>query len=144
MRWSIIPAIAAVICAQALLVGCLSVHPEDQAAWVGVPVVELDKQPMFLTMHVVRTVASDGTEIRNYVNGHSVASCSRNGSVYAGVIDYGSYQEFTSCMSGFTACNNIFYIKNSIVTGYTPIGTGGARCFTDERAQPGYQSATNF
>ena len=95
-------------------------------------------------MQVVKTVASDGTEIRNYINGRNVASCSRNGAVYAGVLDYASYQEFTSCMSGFTVCNNIFYIKNGIVTGYTAIGTGGARCFTDERARPGYHSATNL
>lgn len=128
----------------ASIASCASVHPEDQAAWIGVPVAELDKHPIFLTMQDVRTVASDGTEIRNYVNGHNIASCSQNGSVYADVIDYASYREFTSCMSGFVACNNIFYIKNGLVTGYTPIGTGGARCFTDERSRPGYQSATNF
>jgi hypothetical protein len=28
----------------------------------------LEKQPVFLTMPVVRTTTSDGTEIRNYVN----------------------------------------------------------------------------
>ena len=27
---------------------------------------------------------------------------------------------------------------------YTPVGTGGARCYTDERARPNFRGATNF
>jgi hypothetical protein len=47
--------------------GCAmrSVHPEDQAAWVGVPVSALDAHPVFMTLPVVKSVAADGTEIRN-------------------------------------------------------------------------------
>ena len=40
----------------------------------------------FLTFPVVRTTAADGTEIRDYVNGRSVAQCSGGGSVFAGQV----------------------------------------------------------
>ena len=47
-------------------------------------------------------------------------------------------------MQTFAACNNIFYINSGVVTQYTPIGTGGMRCYTDERLRPGFASATNI
>lgn len=65
-----------------LAAGCLvlagggCVHKADLDSWEGVPVAALDKHPFFLTLPVVRTMASDGTEIRNYVNGKNIASCS--------------------------------------------------------------------
>jgi hypothetical protein len=65
----------------AVLSGC--VNKADLDAWAGVPVAELDKHPFFLTVPVVRTMASDGTEIRNYVNGQNVASCSGGGAAFA-------------------------------------------------------------
>jgi hypothetical protein len=55
-----------------------------------------------------------------------------------------TYNTFASCMQSFPACNNIFYINNGIVTQYTPIGTGGAKCFTDERTRPGFSGPTNL
>lgn len=131
------------LCCALTLASCV-VRPEDQAAWVGVPVVNLDKHPVFLTMPVVKTKASDGTEIRNYVNGRNIGSCTGGGSVFAGTIDFASYNSFSSCMSSFAACNNIFYIKNGRVEAYTPIGSGGARCYTDERTQPSFRGATDF
>ena len=54
-----------------VLEGCAAVHQEDLDAWRGVPVSELEAQPFFLTLPVVRTVTSDGTEIRRYVKGYS-------------------------------------------------------------------------
>jgi hypothetical protein len=42
------------------------------------------------------------------------------------------------------ACNNIFYIKDGAVTQYSPIGTGGARCYTDETDRPGFVGAANI
>jgi hypothetical protein len=39
-------------------------------------------------------------------------------------------------------CNNLFYIKDGRVLRYTPVGSGGARCFTDERMRPGFQRAS--
>jgi hypothetical protein len=110
-----------------LLAGC--VRQADLDAWVGVPVSELDKQPTFLTMQLVRTTAADGTEIRNYVNAETFASCSGFAN---------KYNEFVNCASGLRACNNIFYIKNGRVERYAPIGSGGARCFTDDTVRPGY------
>jgi hypothetical protein len=106
--------------------------------------VDLDKHPIFLTMQSVRTQASDGTEIRNYINGGNVASCSGGGRVFAGTVDMATYSQFSSCMQRFSACNNIFCINSGIVSRYTPIRTGGARCYTDERARPGFSGATNI
>ena len=127
------------------LASCGSVHPEDLNAWVGVPVSSLDKHPIFLTMPVVKTVAADGTEIRNYINGKNIASCAEGGSIFGTTVSLATYGSFTSCVQAFPACNNIFYIKNGVVTQYTPVGSGGGRCYTDERSRPGGAAqGTNF
>jgi len=130
----------AVIIGLAMLAGCV-VHREDTDSWIGVPVAELDKQPFFLTLPQVRTQAADGTEIRNYVNGQNVASCFGSGFATGtgGYVSSATYNEFTDCTQRFAACNNIFYIKNGVVTQYTPIGSGGMRCFTDASVRPGYR-----
>jgi len=123
---------------------CATVREEDQNVWVGQPVYALETQPVFLTMQVVKTHASDGTEIRNYVNGKSVSACSNGGSIFSGYINIASYSSFSSCVRSFPSCNNIFYIKNGVVTSYTPVGTGGGRCFTDSRTHPYFRGATNL
>ena len=41
-------------------------------------------------------------------------------------------------------CNNLFHIKGGIVQSYTPIGSGGASCYTDDRARPGFSGPTNL
>ena len=127
-----------------VIVASCAVRHEDQAAWVGASVIELDKHPIFITLPVVKTRASDGTEIRNYVNGKNISACTGNGAVFLGTIDFTSYNAFSSCISGFAACNNIFYIKGGKIQAYTPIGSGGARCYTDDRVRPGFRDATNF
>ena len=123
---------------------CATVREEDRASWVGQPVSALQKQPVLLTMQLVKTRADDGTEIYNYVNSRAVSSCSRNGTVFGVTLDMATYNSFTSCMSQTAACNNIFYVKNGIVQEYTPVGSGGARCFTDARLQPNYRGPTNI
>lgn len=127
-----------------VLASCATVHQEDLQSWTGRPVDELDKHPIFLTMQMVRTRSADGTEIRNYINGRNVASCSGGGTVFAGYVDMATYSRFSSCVQSFAACNNIFYIKGGVVTQYSPIGTGGTRCYTDERTRPGFAGATNI
>jgi hypothetical protein len=128
-----------------LLAGCASVRQSDLDAWAGRPVSDLDKHPVFLTMPVVRTVASDGTEIRNYVNGRSITTCSRSReSGLSNVMDSGAYNRVTTCLQTHSACQNIFHITGGVVMRYTPIGTGGARCFTDERARPDFAGAANI
>jgi hypothetical protein len=117
-----------------------SVHPEDQAAWVGVPVSALDAHPVFMTLPVVKSVAADGTEIRNYVNGGNVSACAGGGLALSPTLTAAN----ASCMQRQAACNNIFYIKNGVVTAYTPIGSGGARCYTDYRDRPGFAGSTDF
>lgn len=63
------------------LLGCLSVRQSDLDSWPGQPVSVLDKHPVFLTMKVVKTIASDGTEIRDYITAHASASCSSSGDI---------------------------------------------------------------
>lgn len=122
--------------------GC--VNKSDLDAWQGVPVAELDKHPFFLTVPAVRTIASDGTEIRNYVNGGNVASCSGGGQIFASTVDAARFSGFSTCMQRFEACNNIFYIKDGRVQQYIASGTGGAICMTDATLRPGYRGSSNF
>jgi len=130
--------------ATSMICGCLSVRQADLDAWVGQPVVALETHPIFLTVPVVKTQASDGTEIWNYVNGSNLGQCSGGGSIYSGTVDYATYSKFSSCVQRFAACNNIFFIRDGRVTKYTPIGTGGMRCYTTEQLQPGFSGAANI
>lgn len=132
-RLSMVAWIAAVVTA------CATVRSEDLDAWKGRPVADLDRHPMFNLMKMERRVLADGTEVRTYVNGVQMISCSSGG-----MVSGGTYNQSGACISRTPACNNIFYIKGGIVQQYTPIGTGGARCFTDDRARPGFSGSTNF
>ena len=121
-----------------VLIACASVHQEDLDAWAGRPVSDLEKHPIFLTFQMVRTVASDGTEIRDYVNSRNVVSCSSGGNVFSGTINLATYNSFSSCMQNRAACHAIFYIKNGVVDHVSGAGTGGMRCMTDETFRPGF------
>jgi hypothetical protein len=131
------------LCLALALAACATVREEDTAAWAGRPVADLEKHPVFLTMSLVKTKTSDGTEIWNYVNARNLASCSRGGTIF-GTVDMATYNGFASCMSSVAACNNIFYVKNGIVERFTPVGSGGMRCYTDARLQPGFSKSTNY
>ena len=78
--------------------GCATVHQEDLDAWAGRPVSDLEKHPILMTFPVVRTMASDGTEIRDYVNGKTVSQCSSGGAAFAGYVSMATYSGFTNCM----------------------------------------------
>jgi hypothetical protein len=123
--------------------GCLGVRQQDLDPWVGQPVSALETQPVLATMRLVRTRASDGTELWNYVNGRNIGACTGGGTVFAGFIDMATYNSFSSCISTFAACNNIFYVKNGRVLSYNPVGSGGLRCYTDETLRPNFRGATN-
>lgn len=132
-----------------LLAGCATneiyqVRQSDLDAWVGEPVLSLEIHPIFLTIPVVKTKASDGTEIWNYVNGVNFSECTGGGSIFGKNIDYSTYNQFTNCMSKIAACNNIFFIKDGKVLRYNPIGTGGMRCYTIEQLRPGFNGNINF
>ena len=136
-----------------VLSGCASVQKEDLDAWEGAPVTALDAHPIFLTMPVVRTKTSDGTEIRNYVNSANVSTCTGGGGVrvspqqqgrFSGLVDTATYSEFSNCMQRLAACNNIFYIKDDRIQQFTAIGTGGMRCYTNEKIRPGFRGSTNI
>jgi hypothetical protein len=104
----------------------------------------LDTQPMFLTMPMVKTVTAEGTEIRNYVNGRNIGVCMGGGTIAGTTVSTATYGQFIRCMQGFAACNNIFYIKNGIITDYMPIGTGGMRCYTNDMTRPGFRGAGDY
>ena len=115
--------------------GC-TVRQKDLNAWVGQPVEALDTQPFFLTLPMVKTFTQSGVEIRNYINGRNIGGCFGSGYLYGGTYSAKSYTTFSSCVSRFGACNNIFYIKNEKVIEYAPTGSGGMRCMTDDRVLP--------
>ena len=120
------------------LTGCVSA--EDTNAWRGRPVAELDRHPIFNAMHMTRRVTADGTEIRDYQNSKVTASCQASGYRTA----YGGVNVTEDCQANTPTCHNQFYIKGGIVQAYTPIGSGGAICYTDARARPGFSGPTNF
>jgi hypothetical protein len=130
------------------LLGCTTVHKSvrqvDLDAWVGQPVSALETHPFFITIPVVKTTASDGTEIWNYVNGTNLGHCSSGGNIWGKQLNYTSYSQFASCVQRFAACNNIFYIREGKVQRYTPVGTGGVYCYTTEQLQPQFRDSTNF
>ena len=133
------------VLAAVTLFGCATVRQADLDSWVGQPVSRLETHPLFLTIPVVKTQASDGTEIWNYVNGANVGMCFGGGNINTSMnINYAAYSSFNNCISRFGACNNIFYIKDGYVTRYTPIGSGGVRCYTDETVRPGHSNPTNY
>lgn len=105
-----------------LLASCsmLFVSQEDLDSWKGQPVDKLNAHSFFMTVPVEKSFLQDGTEIRNYRNG-------------------GSYRSFASCNYGFcttntreVVCNNIFYIKDGIVSEYKVEGN----CRTDDSVRP--------
>ncbi|WP_271612430.1 hypothetical protein [Bradyrhizobium sp. CCBAU 21362] len=134
------------------LTGCMSVRQEDVDAWAGRPVAELDVHPVFLTMKMVQTVTPEGIEIRNYVNSKDMVSCGGGGTVtpgfkppgYSAVAAPASYSSSAMCTSSTPTCNNLFYIKGGVVQRFSPVGSGGARCFTDERMRPGFSGLVNY
>ena len=141
------------------LTACATVRAEDLKSWENVPISYLDEHPVFLTMTMVKTFTPEGTEIRNYVNGPMVGQCVSGGfgtgnafgnvsgagnSVTANVTNSANYNAFSTCMQRQAACNNIFYIKNGRVIACTPIGSGGAHCYTSAEAQPGFRGAANI
>jgi hypothetical protein len=124
--------------------GCATVHQEDLDAWGGRPVSDLEKHPILVTFPAVRTMASDGTEIRDYVNGKTVSQCSSGGTVFAGYVSMATYSGFTNCMQNFAACHGIFYIKNGVIDHVSAIGTGGTRCYTDASLRPTFSGSANI
>lgn len=122
--------------------GC--VRQVDLDSWVGQPVIALETHPIFLSIPVVKTQASDGTEIWNYVNSVNIGHCSGGGSIYGGLVDYGTYTAYSNCVQRAGACNNIFFIRDGKIIKYTPIGSGGVRCYTTKKLQPEYSGATNI
>lgn len=129
-----------------IFLGCTTpgVRQVDIDSWVGQPVISLETHPIFLTIPVVKTTASNGTEIWNYINGADIGTCIDKGSRTSAFLNFATYSKFSQCINRHAACNNIFYIKNNIIQKYTPIGTGGVRCYTNETVQPNFNGTTNI
>jgi hypothetical protein len=113
--------------------GCADpvVRQQDLGVWVGMPVAALDKQPLFVTLPMIRTTTDGGIEIRNYASGRGFASCAGSGNAIA-VGTYVSAEAFANCTSGWAGCNNIFHIRDGAVLEYAPTG----RCYTNESVWP--------
>ena len=113
--------------------GCADplVRQQDLDVWVGMPVAALDKQPLFVTFPMVRTITDSGIEMRNYASGRGFASCAGSGNAIA-VGSYVSADAFSNCTSGWVGCNNIFHIRDGKVLEYAPTG----RCYTNESVWP--------
>ena len=128
------------------LVGCALpiVRQQDLDAWIGQPVSALELHPFFITVPVVKTKTSDGTEIWNYVNGRNIGSCLGGGSVFSGTVNSAIYNQITNCVSRIGACNSIFYIKENVVLKYIAVGSGGVRCMTTKELQPQFIGSGNF
>jgi hypothetical protein len=108
------------------------VRQVDIDSWKDVPVEALDMHSFFLTIPMFRTVTESGIEIRNYRNeGGYTTSCVGSGNAY-GSGQYVNSSAFSSCSSGTSSCNNIFYIKEGRVLEYAPTGN----CYTDKTVQP--------
>lgn len=147
------------VLASFVLIGCASVRQEDLSAWNNQPISALETHPVFNTIPLVKTVTSDGTELWNFVNGAHTSSCSASAgitsntlgtslvsrsTIQSSYVTQAQYNAFSSCSARFLACNNIFTVKNGRVIRYTPIGTGGARCYTNDMLKPGFSGSGNI
>ena len=88
---------------------------------------------------------ADDTEIRDYINGRNVASCSNGGTVLAGYVDMATYSRFSNCMQSVrrgptTSATS----RMAVITQHSPIGTGGGRCCTNEQLRPGFIGAADI
>ena len=113
--------------------GCAepAVRQQDLEVWIGVPVAALDKQPLFVTVPMIRTITEDGTEIRSYASGRHFASCAGTGNGFANG-PYVSADAFANCLTGWAGCSHVFHVKGGRVLRYAPAG----RCYTNESVWP--------
>ena len=132
------------LCITAIL-GCSTqqVRQQDLDAWTGMPVQALELHPIFITIPVIKTKTTGGTEIWNYVNGRNIGTCSGGGSLFSSTVNTAAYSKFKKCISNVAACNNIFYIKDGIVLQYVAVGSGGLKCMTMKELQPQFRRSTN-
>jgi len=118
--------------------GCTTTPPvvrqQDLDTWVGVPVAVLDTHPLFTTLPMVRTVGQDGVETRDYVNKKYVAGCLPSGATNTKIytMNAGTYRAFRVCSENMIGCDNVFTIKNGVVTQFAPVG----QCKTSEVVRP--------
>jgi hypothetical protein len=126
--------ISSIVFSISLLSAC--VQQENLDAWVGQPVSKLEVHPVFNTMDLEIRNLSDGSQVRNYVNGKQVSQCfggARANSYGQSVV---VVQGNSFCSTSYAACNNQFLVRDGIVQWYRPVGSGGARCFTNDSLNP--------
>ncbi len=115
--------------------GCASHAPQqaDLDAWQGLPVEALDLHSLFIGMPQVRTRASSGVEIRDYMDKSSIGSCDAfSVGINHHYMSYGNFTALQSCTSRLLGCDNIFYIRDGKVLEYKPVG----QCRIDDRYHP--------
>ena len=62
-----------------------------------------------LTVPVVKTQASDDTEIWNYVNSANYGQCSGGGHIYSRTVDYPTYSKFSTAFSDSRHATTFFH-----------------------------------
>jgi len=112
-----------------MVCGCTSmkkvgVRDGDLAAWVGVPLIELETHSVFSQMKLSKQQLSDGTWMYNYVNSRTVAGDTNCFTTQLGL---------TTCNGGDSStitCNNQFFVRDGVVTRYRPLGQCYTSCAT--------------
>lgn len=112
------------------------VQQKNLDAWIGQPASKLEIHPVFSTMDLEVRNLSDGSQMLNYVNGRQLSQCfgraSTNSYGQSVVVAQGN----NFCSTSFAACNNQFLVRDGIVQWYRPVGSGGARCMTNDSLNP--------
>lgn len=126
--------ITRIVLAASLLVAC--VQQKNLDAWVGQPASKLEAHPVFSTMNLEVRNLSDGSQMLNYVNGKQVSQCfgGATSNRYGQSVVVVQGNQF--CSTSFAACNNQFLVRDGIIQWYRPVGSGGARCMTNDSLNP--------
>jgi hypothetical protein len=74
----------------------------------------------------------------------AVCSIKEKGEEIALVIADQRMPEMQGSMQKVQACHGIFYIRNGVVESVSAVGTGGARCYTNENFRPGFSGTANI
>jgi hypothetical protein len=123
------------------LASCASVEEKHLDSWTGQPVAALEGHPNLVTLPVVRTITPDGTRLWRYVDGFDPVKCAEGNRIVSADINFKTYERFAVCMGQKSACNHVFYIKNSVIDRYALIATGNALCASSTKWSPGQRGS---
>lgn len=108
------------------------VRDSDRVAWQRVPIIEVERHPLFSTLPRDEKKLSDGSELWDFANcaaGKAPTNCKTGENPVSGGLA-------TTCTGGAnytTCCHNQFLVRAGFVEEYRPIGN----CVTDCTTRPG-------